>query len=99
MRIDTEVNADGPLGFPGVEDDDEWFDPVVGAELILGSPQGTSFSFRGDIGGCDVGEASRLRWQLQAILNVGLAERSSLVLGNRFFRIRLGQRQQFEHRW
>ncbi|MEK7779881.1 MAG: hypothetical protein AAB370_00100 [Verrucomicrobiota bacterium] len=60
----------------------EWWDPIVGANVRLPLGEKFSFNFRGDVGGFGVG--SDLTWQAFPFLSWQCTERCSLQAGYRW---------------
>jgi hypothetical protein len=71
----------GPFGRNPTSTQD-WWDPIVGANVNLPLGEKFSFNFRGDVGGFDVG--SDLTWQAFPYLNWQCSEACSLQAGYRW---------------
>jgi hypothetical protein len=80
IDLSVAISSFGPIGVQASGSED-WWDPFVGFNVR--APLGAKWSFRGraDIGGFGVG--SDLTWQLEALFEWQMSERSSLVLGYR----------------
>jgi hypothetical protein len=53
-----------------------WFDPIVGCRLRVRLRERLTEQVRGDIGGFDIGEASRFTWNVEALLEVRCSTRA-----------------------
>lgn len=81
IDLSVDIRFQGPLGLqrsPSID----WWDPFVGANIR--APLGEKWSFRGrtDIGGFGVG--SDLAWQVEAMFDWRLSERTSFQVGYRW---------------
>lgn len=74
------IEIDGPLGLnpSGSED---WWDPIVGANLALPFAEKFSFNVRGDVGGFGIG--SDLTWQAFPFVGWQISDSCSLQAGYR----------------
>jgi opacity protein-like surface antigen len=92
MYLEGEVDIvpDGPLGalagntFSRSED---WVDPFIGGRFTLDLSEKWAAGVRFDFGGFDIGEGSKLTWNLVAGLDYKLSESMSLKGGYRVFDI------------
>jgi hypothetical protein len=64
-----------------IDADADWIDPVVGARGTLDLTEGLSLSLLGDVGGFDIGSASKFTWKANALIEWKLSERCALVAG------------------
>lgn len=80
----------GDLDLPGlttdginrdIDADSDWVDPVVGARTGIDLTERLSLSLLGDVGGFDIGSASKFSWKANALLSWQFAESWSLVAG------------------
>lgn len=62
---------------------DEWVDPYVGAAFRADLSKRWHFSFYGDVGGFDIGEASKLTWQVQTGFGYRFSRQFYAFLGYR----------------
>jgi len=58
-----------------------WIDPVVGVRTGIDLTEALSLSLFGDVGGFDIGSASKFSWKANALLTWQLSERWALVAG------------------
>jgi hypothetical protein len=81
LSVDVRFKTSGVELSPGVD----WWDPFVGANFRI--PLGEKWSLRGraDIGGFGVG--SDLAWQLEALFDWRLSQRTSFQIGYRWIDI------------
>ena len=66
--------------------DVDWWDPLVGARLVIGIVPSLSFQLVGDVGGFDIGNASELTWMVNPTLNWQPFERVSFFAGYKHLR-------------
>jgi hypothetical protein len=82
-NINGEIRGPGVLSPPriffGTQD---WWDPIVGANLSLPFAKRFSFNFRGDIGGFGMG--SDLTWQAFPYVSWHMTEQASVQAGYRW---------------
>jgi opacity protein-like surface antigen len=80
----------GDLELPGlttdgidrdIDADSDWVDPVVGARTGIDLTERISLSLLGDVGGFDIGSASKFSWKTNALLSWQLSESWMLVAG------------------
>ena len=69
-HLDTEIKADSPFfaGSTSVEQTMDWVDPMVGARFAADLTPKLQLIGRGDVGGFDIGNASKLSWSASASL-------------------------------
>jgi len=69
-NFDTEIEADSPFfaGGRSVQKTADWVDPIIGARCAVDLTPKLQFIGRGDVGGFDLGSASKLTWSASAIL-------------------------------
>jgi len=88
VALSAGLTVTGPRGnsvsASGTED---WFDPIVGCRLRVPLGERLTGQVRGDIGGFDIGEASRFTWNIEALLEIRCTERCSLFGGYRWLDI------------
>jgi hypothetical protein len=67
--MDTEVKATSPY-FPPRELDKsfDWVDPILGARCVASLTPKLQLIARGDVGGFEIGDASKLTWSASAYL-------------------------------
>ena len=67
---DTEIKADSPFfaGERKVDMSMDWVDPVIGARFVAGLTPKLSLVGRADVGGFEIGDASKLTWCASAFL-------------------------------
>ncbi len=81
--LSGELRGPGILPSPRIPTGtQDWWDPIVGANLSLPLGKGFSLNFRGDVGGFGVG--SDLTWQAFPYLDWRFAKWGSLQLGYRW---------------
>lgn len=80
--IDLTAGIHGPLGLFG-DQNQSWWDPVVGADVRLPFTAKVGLQFRGDVGGFGVG--SSFSGQLEPLLDWRVAKHVSLQFGYRVF--------------
>ncbi len=82
--LSVDIRFQGPAGLQSSPSID-WWDPFVGANIR--APLGEKWSFRGraDVGGFGVG--SELAWQVEALFDWTLSERTSFQIGYRWIDI------------
>lgn len=82
------LTVTGPRGnSAGDSGTDDWFDPILGARLRLPVCDLWTIQVRGDIGGFDLGEASRLTWNIEATLEYRWSDHCTLFAGYRWLDI------------
>jgi hypothetical protein len=64
-----------------IDADADWIDPLVGLRLGIDVTEGLSLSVLGDMGGFDIGSASKFSWKANALLSWQLSESWALVAG------------------
>ncbi len=64
-----------------IDADSDWVDPVVGARTGIDLTEQLSLSLLGDIGGFDIGSASKFSWKTNALVSWRLSESWLLVAG------------------
>jgi hypothetical protein len=69
-NLDTEIKADSPFfaGERSVDASTDWLDPIVGARFAAGLTPKLQLIGRGDVGGFEIGNASKLTWSASAYL-------------------------------
>jgi hypothetical protein len=83
-NLNAEIRRPGILPTPRVRSGtQDWWDPIVGANLRLPLGKNLSLNLRGDIGGFGVG--SDLTWQVFPFLGWRFAKWGSLQAGYRWF--------------
>jgi len=82
-NLSGDITGTGPLGIArAASGTQDWWDPIVGANLSLPFAKKFSFNFRGDIGGFGVG--SDLTWQAFPYVNWQISRCCSLQAGYRW---------------
>jgi hypothetical protein len=81
MRLDGSIEFHGPLALR-VEGNRDWFDPFVGARILLPISEKASFRLRGDIGGFGVG--SEFAWALTPVFGYRITQSTDLAVFYRF---------------
>lgn len=82
-NLNGDIVGTGPLGITrAVAGTQEWWDPIVGANVSLPLGEKFSFNFRGDVGGFNVG--SDLTWQAFPFLTWHGSEAFSVQAGYRW---------------
>jgi hypothetical protein len=68
--VDTELKADSPFaaGERKVSSSLNWVDPIVGARFVTGLTPKLQLIGRADVGGFEIGDASKLTWSAAAYL-------------------------------
>ena len=68
--VDTEIEVGSPVfaGERSVESSTSWVDPIVGARFATGLTPKLSLIGRADVGGFEIGDASKLTWSAAAYL-------------------------------
>jgi hypothetical protein len=61
----------------------DWVDPLIGLRLRTGVTENISVMFLGDIGGFDIGSASKFTWQALLGANWAMSEHWNLILAYR----------------
>ena len=82
MNISAEIR--GPFG-RSVSGTVDWWDPFIGARLMLPFANAWTLNLRGDVGGFDVG--SDLAWQIFPYLNWQFDEWASMQAGYRWLSV------------
>ncbi|MGH7286827.1 MAG: hypothetical protein ACREI8_02275, partial [Myxococcota bacterium] len=62
-----------------IDADSDWVDPVVGARTGIDLTEQISLSLLGDVGGFDIGSASKFSWKANALLSWQFSESWALV--------------------
>jgi opacity protein-like surface antigen len=62
----------------------DWVEPVVGARVGWSLTEKLTLSSRGDVGGFDIGSASKLTWSLTTLLNYQFSRHWSVAGGYRY---------------
>ncbi len=82
-NLSGDITGTGPLGIArAASGTQDWWDPILGANLSLPFAKKFSLNFRGDIGGFSVG--SDLTWQLFPYLGWQISRCCSLQAGYRW---------------
>jgi hypothetical protein len=68
-------------------DTEDWFDPIIGSRLRVPLSDRVTAQVRGDIGGFNIGDASRFTWNIEATTEFRCNERCSLFAGYRWLDI------------
>lgn len=83
--LSSGLTVTGPRGnsatASGTQD---WFDPILGTRLRVPLTECLTAQVRGDIGGFNIGDASRFTWNIEAVLEYRLSESFSLLGGYRW---------------
>lgn len=66
---------------------EDWFEPVLGAQLLAPMGEKWQATARGDIGGFGIGDASDLTWSAMAGVGYEFAENWAALLGYRYYSI------------
>lgn len=80
-RLRTTVTLTSPLNAREAKVDEDWFDPIVGAQAFLPFSKAFQLQLRGDIGGFGVGckftwqATARVNWQVSRVVRLGLGYR------------------------
>lgn len=90
LEGEVDVRTNGPLSdiiavgrtFRGRQ---EWVDPIIGGRLKWDIDEKLAAAVRADFGGFDIGEGSKLTWNLLAGIDYKLKENMSLKAGYRIF--------------
>ena len=64
-----------------IDADTDWIDPLVGLRFGVDLTEKISLSVAGDLGGFDIGSASKFTWAANALFNWQLSESWALVAG------------------
>jgi hypothetical protein len=82
------LSVTGPLGNTvSVGGSQDWIDLFVGGRLTVPLCNCLTLQVRGDIGGFDIGDASRFTWNIEAMLEYRTSPRCALIAGYRWLDI------------
>ncbi len=86
--LSAGVTITGPRGNSvRVAGSEDWLDLIVGGRLRVPLNEITTFSFRGDVGGFDIGNSSEFTWNIELMFERRWSERCSLFAGYRWLGI------------
>jgi opacity protein-like surface antigen len=86
--LSAGLTVTGPRGNSATDQGTEdWLDPIIGCRLRVPLRECLTAQVRGDIGGFDIGDASRFTWNIEATLEYRRSERWSLFAGYRWLDI------------
>jgi hypothetical protein len=83
--LSAGITVTGPRGNSATgSGTEEWLDPIIGTRLRVPLCGCLTAQVRGDIGGFDIGDASRFSWNIEAMLEYRCSSRCSLLAGYRW---------------
>lgn len=86
--LSAGLTVTGPAGRTATASGSEdWYDAIVGARLRVPLCDCATVQVRGDIGGFDLGDSSKLTWNIEVMFEYRWSERCSLVGGYRWLDI------------
>ena len=80
-HLRTKVTLTTPGGTSEAKIEQDWFDPIVGAQAFLPLSKAFQLQLRGDVGGFDVGcnftwqAIARVNWQVSRVVTLGIGYR------------------------